>query len=63
MARQFAASHLPSLILHLAAVEAHSALSPCDFEILRRGFSSIRDFLVFDSLTLIQRTQTRALDG
>jgi hypothetical protein len=54
---------LPILILHLATIEAHRALSPCDFEILCRGFSSVRDFLVFDCLTLIQSAQTRALDG
>jgi len=54
---------LPTLTLHFAAIEAHRALSPSNLYILRRSFSSVVDFLEFDSLTLIQSAQTSALDG
>jgi hypothetical protein len=54
---------LPTLVLHLATIEAHRALSHCDFEILRRRFPSVLDYLELDRLTLIQSAQTRALDG
>ena len=50
---RFLLGGLPAPILHLATIEAHRALSPCDFEILRRGFSFTRDFLVFDGLAFI----------
>jgi hypothetical protein len=43
---------LPALIFHFATTETHRALS-CEFEILCRSFSFTRDFLIFDSLTLI----------
>jgi hypothetical protein len=63
MAARIVGENSMGMRLACRSFQAHRALSTCDFEILRRGFSSVLDFLEFDRLTLIQSAQTRALDG